>query len=286
MSESTASYHFPVMGNGRLDYTSNCSYKTLDWSIEDGQVEITHKAEGESLVSQLIENGDAGFGCVVVIPSTMYRFISICQKTKVLSAKHSFLIENRNRSIHSIRFLPLVFYNGETKQFTADNDMGIDDVWKGQNFILHKGAIIARDGWHQTEANLSRLIKAKKDENLPKGAMEVGIVEGEGGYFLARLSADLYKGFQRANTQGSKLLSHRDSILTHALSMGLMEMKNANKSGDVSWDSLENFQALKHTLNEQHGIDLEGDFDACLAACTYLPHCLGDISKIEGDDNE
>lgn len=281
MSESTASYPFPVMGPERIDYTSGCSYTTSNWSITSDHVELTHQVEGESLISHLIKTGKAGFGCVVVIPSTMYRFISTCKETGALPAKHRFEIEKKNRSIQIIRFLPVIFYMGESEKFIADSSMGVDEIWHGQEFVLQKGAVIARESWHHTEPGLSHLIKVKEGKHLKKGTMEVGVAPQDGGYFHVLLSSDLHKGFQKAKTQGKKYLSHRNSILTHALSTGLAKMAQDEKGDDanIDWDSLENFQALKQTLEEKHDMPLDTDFDPCKAACAYLPHCFDVVAE-------
>lgn len=282
MSESTASYPFPVMGADRLDYISSCSYTTSDWSIESGQVNLLHQVEGESLISRLIKEDKAGFGCVVVIPSTMYRFISLCKDTGALSAKHTFEIEKKNRAIQIVKFLPLIFYKGENKEFVGSHSMGLDEIWNEQKFTLQKGAIIARDSWREIAPGLSHLLNVREGINLRKGAIDVDIADDNGGYFHVLLSTDLYKGFQKAESQGKEPTKwHRDSILTHALSVGMAKLAKGD-SGDADWDLLENFQALKRTLEEEYGKAWDvSDFDPNKAACVYLPHCFDVIVKNE-----
>jgi len=271
MSDSTASYSFPVMGEGRLDYSSACSYKTSDWLINAGQVEMTHTIEGDSLVSRLIKEDKAGFGCVVTIPSTMYRLIVKCEETGALSAKHNFNIEERNRSVEIVKFLPIVFYKGKEQKFVGDSSMGLDEIWNGHQFTLHKGAIIARDSWHEILPMMSHLIRFFDGETILKGRMEVDVADEGGGYFRVRLSSDLYESFKRTSKPVHR--QHRNSIATHALSIGLAKLQN-QESGDVDWDLLENFQALKRVLQEKYKAWDEPDFDPNKAACAYRPHCL------------
>lgn len=285
MNDSTASYPFPVMGAGRLDYVSGCSYATLDWSVESGHVKLTHQIEGDSLISQLIAEDNARFGCVVVIPSTMYRFISLCSEVGALTANHAFDIEKKNRSIHIVKFLPLIFYKGKEQEFIGDSSsMGIDDIWDKQKFTLQKGAIIARDSWREISPGLSHLLNVQEGKFLPKGMMDVDIADADGGYFQVFLSSDLYNGFQWAKTQEKSALMHRDSILTHALGSGLARLASKD-SGGSDWDALENFQALKRNLKDNHDMSWDNpeEFDPHKAACAYLPHCLESIKKVDED---
>ena len=274
---ATASYSFPVLGTGRMDYGGSCAYTTHDWDVNSGVVQLRHQIEGDHLVARLVKSGKANFGVVVVMKATMYRRTIIAERNGELSVPQTFTIEKGFRSLESPKLMPMVVYRGEDEDFIADKSMGLGELWIDRKFKFVKGAIIARDKEHEFQPGLSKLLRVKPDVSVPEGAIKVDIVGAESGYFIVKVSSELFRGMRRAPAVSKDKKWHRDSILAHALSVGFAECAKRHVNGDEEIKSLENFQTIKRQL-EAEGVptwENPDDFDPCEAAAVYQRHYLG-----------
>lgn len=282
MSDATSSYAFPVVGHGRLDYPA-CSYQTTNWSRISENVCLRHEISGECLVSRLVLEQKACFGCIVVMRETMYRRTFMTPNDGNLSVEQTIEIDSDYRASAPPKFSPVVVYLGDSFEIVGDESMGLDKLWHDKKFTLHKGAVIARDHWYVSKPGIGKLLRLKKDDNMPSGAMTVIALTDESGYFSVRVAADLFNGIKRAKTQGQEMCRHRDSILTHALSVGFSKLGEMEKE-EIS--ACENFQIIKQILESKNELTWEDEgFNPCRAACVYKPHSINpDIDREDRND--
>ena len=277
MTDSTASFPFPVLGPERLDYISACSYQTSDWSVKNGDtVSLRHRLEGDCLVSRLVAEGKAKFACIVVVKTTMYRRTFVHDSGGELFADQTFTIQRGMRTIEAPKMLPLVIHTSADSAITPATADGLDSLWEQRQFALPKGAILAQDRWHEFIPGAGHLLKVKLNENMEPGEqLRVHISSNDGGYFLAHVSPDLFRGLKIAAAHGEEQCRHRDSILTHALSVGFAKCANPDDEEEAGFASLENFQSVRRLL-QSHNVPAwdEDDFDHCRAACVILPHVI------------
>ena len=288
MSKTAQSYPFPVLGPDRMDYASGIAYKTSDWEVADGQAHLRHQIDGDSLVSRMVTNGRAQFGVAVVMKATMYRRTFVADSTGELSVAQSIPLEKSSRSIELPKLMPMVVYKGEGRSIAADKTMGLDELWLGQTFSLPKGAILARDRDHEFMPSIEHLIRPRLNNSLRPGEIQVEVAKTESGYFVVHAHPDLYAAILSAQTVSDDQCRHRDSILTHALSVGFAKLAKQFGDDDEDVKTLENFQSVKRRLGEL-GVstweDESDSFDSCKAACTYYPHLLVvKAAEENGDD--
>ena len=270
-----------------MDYDGECGYTTHDWDVNSGVVQLRHRIDGDSLVARLIQTRKANFGIAVVMKATMYRKTFIADSNGELSVAQTIQIEKGSRSLESPKFLPMVIYRGERKSFVGDKSMGLDELWYERKFDLVKGAIIARDQEREFQPGLSSLLRAKPDPTVPEGAIQVEVVEADGGYFIVKVHPNLFRAMRHAPTIGHDKARHRDSILAHALSAGFSILADKDRSDNDGLKTLENFQTIKRQLEaDEIATWNDEDFDACRAAWAYLPHRLDSGFSTEAENDE
>lgn len=289
MIDSASSYSFPVLGPDRLDYGDDSAYKTSHWKKiphdnGDVYVELQHSLVGENLVSQLVRSGKAIFGCMVVIKATMYRRTYTAECNGELSVKQSILLEKGSRTVESPKFMPVVIYMGDKRIISVGEATGSDEYWKEQGFVMYKGAIIARDIGYEFIPEQGHLLKVKCEDDLRDGEISVKMSLDGGGYFIVSVAPELYKGITNAQARGVEYVAHRNSILTHALSVGFTKL--AKHYQEAPEEMPENFQTVKRRLETQQvkTWEDEDEFSPCQAACVIHPHSLNPIVSSEADD--
>jgi len=288
MIEGNASYPFPVIGARRMDYCAPSRYQTVDWFVSDGKVHFRHQVEGKNLVSDLLLEGKALFACVVVMRATMYRRTFTADEYGVLECGQVIELEEGYLSREAPKFLPIILYQHNDNFYGLANElMGLDDLWVDKQIQICKGAIIGRDLWHYLPGNSNWLVRFQEDEHLvlSEGGMSVIFCEEESGFFLAKVSSDVFHGMTRA--KGAGALKHRNSIITHALAMGLAEVAKATADKSITDGAFENLITIK-TMLESKGIPTwedEENFDATVAACCLQPLEISTTDKYEEDED-
>lgn len=289
MTDATTSLPFPVLGPERLDYQPECSYQTSDWTVNDGDiVSLRHHLSGDCLVSRLVKEGKAKFACIVVVKTTMYRRTFVHDSNRELFADQTFTIRRGMRTVETPKMLPVVVYLNADKAIIPAKTDGLDPLWRGRKFTLPKAAILAQDRWHEFIPGIGQLLKIKRADNLAPGQqMRVDIAQPDGGYFLVHVTPALFDGIQGAAAHGEDKCHHRNSILTHALSVGFSQCAKPDEETGLS--SLENFQTIKRRLKalDIPAWDDEDEFDPCRAACVIYPHVIRPVSEsLEEEENE
>ena len=156
--------------------------------------------------------------------------------------------------------------------------MALDTFWDGKKITLYKGAIIAKDGWRESEYSASDLLSIQRDESKEYD-FDVIVDPREGGRFVAKVKPDLYDKMNKLS--GIKNKAHFNSIVTHMLCVGFMKLREEYKDGNS--DDLSNFNAIKRKLESEDLITWEVDgFNPNKIACRFLPHNL----VIEDNENE
>lgn len=271
MSVLTNSYSFPVLELDRYDYNEESNYSVSQLDVDrSSYIVLEHKINGDNLITQLLESGEAKFITTIVLKSAMYRE-TLDDVEKIngsnLHVKQKIPLQT---TFETQSFFCGVVYIGEDKEITLDaNRMGLDEFWDGVTIQLLKGSIIARDGWRELESTASDLLTIQKDDTC-KYSFDVTLSSDEGGKFIAKMEPKLFESLHRAANNNA----HRRSIITHILCVGFMQLEKEYKGGD--FESYTNFKGIKFEL-ERVGLKTweDGDdFDPNKIACYFLPHIL------------
>lgn len=274
MMDTVNSYLFPVLEEGRFDYSDDCGYSVKQVSnASNGTIALEHCLTGNSLVSQLIENGDAKFACTVVLKSSLYRKTITATSDKALRVLQ---IVDLPKTLEIMDFHPTIVYTGDDKKVKVSEDMNLTEIWKNSEFDILKGSILAKEGWMELETTAGDLLSVRSDDNQRKGSFQVEINQQEGGRFVVKVHPDLY-----VNLNNSKGGVHFNSVITHMLSSGFQKLHDEFQNEDVS--HLTNFNSIKKKL-EQDSLNPWGSegFDATLIACYFLPHVFDNIQLDDG----
>lgn len=283
MTSTTNSYFYPVLEDDRYDYVEQNIYEveqvtdnTYAKQTDDSLI-LKYKINGDNLISQLLNSGEAKFVCTTVIKSTMYRE-TISEYLKELTSTEVVQKIPLQNTYEVQNFAPMIIYIGEDKEIVLNSEkMGLDLFWDGKKINLYKGAIIAKDGWRESEYSASDLLSIQRDESKDYD-FEVLIDPKEGGRFVAKVKPDLYDDMNRV--RGTKNRAHFNSIITHMLSLGFVKLREDYKDGN---EDLANFNAIKRKLKSEDLATWEEDgFNANEVASNFLPHKL----VFEDDENE
>ncbi len=278
MISDTNSYFYPVFEEDRFDYIDTTIYEVElvtdnSYGIQQSEDNLVLKytLKGNNLLTQLFNKKEIKFVCTTVVKSTMYRE-SISEYKVVNDSNPIEVIQivplQDTKEIQ--QFSPMIVYIGDDKEIELkSSEMGLDEFWDNKKVTLYKGAILAKDGWRETEYSASDLLCIKLDENLDY-SFRIVIETKEGGRFLVHTCKTLFESMNKKRNAEQK--AHFNSIATHMLCVGFMKLKDDFKDGS---DDLTNFNAIKRKLQSENMPTWEDpDFDPNRTACHFLPHIL------------
>ncbi len=264
---ATSSYSFPVLEEDRFDYIDSIQYKVNQVGTGDDYLIFEHKILGNSLIAMLLRNGEAKFVTTVALKSALYRE-TVDKIEEQISSTHIKQKIPLKQTFETQNFFATVVYTGEDREIILDaQKMGLDEFWDGTTITLHKGAILARDGWRNLENTASDLLTVKKDE-AEKYGFNVTLNPQEGGRFIATVQPNLYDELSKFPNDNP----HRNSIIIHMLCLGFMELQKNYKEDD---SELTNFLGIKLEL-ESKGIPTwqNESFSPNDVACHFVQHNL------------
>jgi len=264
---ATSSYSFPVLEEDRFDYIDSVQYKVDQVGTGDDYLIFEHKILGDSLIATLLRNAEAKFVTTVALKSALHRE-TVDNIEEKISSTHIKQKIPLKKTFETQNFFATIVYTGIDKEIVLDaQKMGLDEFWDGTAITLHKGAILARDGWRNLENTASDLLTVKKDETEKYG-FNVTLISQEGGRFIATVQPTLYDTLSKLPNDHP----HRNSIIIHMLCLGFMEIHKDYKEDD---SELTNFHGIKLEL-ESKGIPTWQDegFSANDVACHFVQHNL------------
>lgn len=272
------SFSFPVLSPDSIDYSDECAYGAeAARSSNSSSVSVSHRLDGGGLVSQLVKNGQAAFACIVSLPATMYRRVEVADSTDLAHVQTIDYSQSGygqdTVSMDSPMFRPVVLTTEKVEQQSVARDR-LAFHWAGAGIVIPKGSIIAYDEWQRFGGSEGGLFEVEEDPNLADGQMRVQEETNNGYRFRIFVGARLYESIKES-VPGARHYEHRNSVLTHALSIAFNILKqDLNLAEDKAWKEHVNLRLIAEKLEQagqRHWSDGE-DFDPEVAATALYPH--------------
>lgn len=278
------SFPFPVLSPDSADYDDGVEYSAKITKMGDvPAVGVRHNLCGDSLITNLLQDGKAAFACIVSVPSTMYRRIFVadggapecCQNIDYSESGYG----EDTDAVESPMFRPVILTKDKiTKK--ATQCAGLGKLWQSSDIKIPRGAIIAFDDWARFGGSGGGLLIVERGAELANGQMRVSADITAGFRFRIRVGGELYDRLHSPAGQAR----HRISVFTHALSAAFQILKDEYYEKSV-WREHINLRLVTEQLNRAGaGHWGDADFSPEQAATILYPHIFDDTG--EGDDDD
>jgi len=243
----------PVLGDPdseRQDWTR--ARYAVDITIKDVQLTVEHRLSDCPEIQELLDNGSAAYATELRCPWTLFSRIERSDRPSQLIQLDDAVIEDS-----------LFMLSGVLATRPARMEPG------GLKALVSAGrsSIEVPQGWWLAKAQprshtplLGHLLKFRKDENLPEGAMSVvEVADGDAPMFRAWLAADLWtrlqSGRQARDVQVAALigafgrlpnsaLARNGAFADHPLTVRLRELLEVQE-GMTTWDDPDGFDPAR-----------------------------------------
>ena len=272
-------FSFPVLSPVSMDYKPGVEY-SADIGVIRGvnKIIVTHKLVGDSIIAEFIKKQKAVFGCMVSLPSTMYRETFVC-KTNELTAIQEIDYQDSgySQNVQLPLFLPVIIKDGGDDIDGSAKSSGLGDLWQEGKVKFPTGGIIGSTDWMIIGGVAGGIVTIKADESIEPGTIKVQFV-GEAGFrFQALVNPSFFNYLQSPgdfNTRDPQRERIRvKDVYIHILSRGLEKLS----LGELEeWEEHFNLKMLANML-KLHGLPgdppwNEPDFDAERVATTIAPY--------------
>ena len=249
MTNVVHSFPFPVLDEGNLSFPSG-RYDVSPRTINSTSVEITHHLENAGLIKRLLNNKEAQYGCLLAVPITGHRSLSLSQES-VQIVKWDIGIVGEPPIIR-----PIIVTTKQIEcELTAEDDVA--DVLIGKKIQIPKGARLARGKYLRSISSLESLLDINKDEELPNGCFVVEASENDGYRFRVNVAPDVFYfiSIPRPNDPlyrsiGAHMASRCFEILRIEQGYG-DEETSGNDDGEQKWTEHSNLVMLSDLLRER-----------------------------------
>lgn len=284
-------FSFPVLSPVSMDYKPDVEY-SADIGVIRGanKIIVTHKLVGDSIVAEFIKKQEAVFGCMVSLPSTMYREVFVCETSEPTATQEiDYQDSGYSENVQLPLFLPVII-KGEGMDIDGSaKGSGLGALWQDGRVQFPTGGIIGigSPDWMQIGGVAGGIVVIKADESIDPGIINVQFEMEAGFRFQALVNPSFFNYLQSPgdfNTRDPQRERIRvKDVYIHILSRGL-EMLSSGKFPE--WEEHFNLNMLANML-KLHGLPGdppwdEPEFDAERAATTIYPYVF-DTKKDEDD---
>lgn len=275
-SNAIRSHDHPILESGNLSFPEGRYLLDIQPGEHRSSWEITHRIEGASLISMLLEEQKAWYSCIVSSPISSYRETHISR-----NSRHE-VRWNADDLGEAPLFTPAILCSeAQVLTLSAGRD-GVHPIWDNQEVILQKGSRLALGSVIQIESSILHLLSLHEDTRLGEGQFDVDC-ETEPFRFRVNLHPGLHRFLRYP---GSDL---RHNLMTHIVTACLARLQRdyADDDGDSGWRSHRNLIAFSDYLDHK-GLDHWGDdsFNPEKVATALYPIRLSENDPTEGDERE
>ena len=269
-------FSFPMLSPVSLDYKLGVEY-SADIAVIRGasKIIVTHKLAGDSIVAEFIKNQKAFFGCMVSLPSTMYREVFVYKETTELTAIQEIDYQDSgySQNVQLPLFLPVIIKEGDDILGSAEGS-GLGDLWQAEKVKFPTGGIIGSTDWMRIGGVAGGIVVIKADKSINPGTIKVQF-EDEAGFRFQALVSPSFFDYLRSPEDSNPRDPQRErvrvkDVYIHILSRGLEKLSFRKLE---EWEEHSNLKLLADML-KQHGQPHwdEPEFDAEKAATTIKPY--------------
>ena len=274
------SFPFPVWSSDSADYEKGRYEANIKPRLQGSNVvTIRHAFHEGGLIGEMLNNRQAVFGCIVSLPSTMYRRVfvegpeDVCEQTVVCEQPIPYDDSGYGQvtaAVESPMFRPIILAREDvTKKVNAATD-GLIPLWEGAEITIHKGSVIAYGEWERFGGSRGGMLVVELDRELGDWQMSVADDTSAGFRFILYVGEELYHSIK---SPASNDAGQRGSVLTHAVSAALSLLKEKYKDDTEAYDDYLNLRLFAALLRENElGDWRDKDFRPERAASALYPH--------------
>ena len=236
--------------------------ETLDWEqasyepdvkVTQSNATVTHHIEGAPVLDTAVARGDAKWAIEVRCPTALYASTALSADPQMSTTWDEVKI-NLDRRLFIIPGLLAV------RPFHLSAE-GLSDLWGADPLEIPAGAWLARGQVYPLEPVSSSLIKFRKDDDLPAGAMRITEPPDRDSLTCtAWLAADIYP--RRVERE----IWHSSLIAAFGKLPAIAEQLNEDSVGRVLLDDL-----AAELESKNVAVWTADDYDAALAASVFEP---------------
>ena len=274
-------FDVPLLADGSLDYVPGNEYHTSVESLPDADgLVISHKVDGENLVSALLEHGSATFGAEISSPSTTFRQILTAAPSHTRTATQEVTWQEGD-VCRPVYVRPLVLFNAkDSREIVLKKHHGVHEFWLGSMARLQPATILAKSEFFVT-SGIHSILTLTANEEIEDGAFRVLPNTKEDFKFDVEMNPNLIEAIRNPG-EHTEL---RDAVLTAALVSGFYVLQqdfNQDEDSENDWTKYPVLRRLNKMLKDK-GISTWDDdqFYPDEAASTLRPLRL---SKVVDDD--
>ncbi len=226
-----------MLESGNLSFPEGKYFVDFEPAKNGSAFRITHHVEGTPLVSRLIAERKAQYGCVVSSPLSSYR------KTHLsFDSQHTVNWDAGDIGEPPL-FTPLVVCIYADEIVLDSSRDGVHAIWNGQRVNFKAGSRIAVGNVVQLASSIVHLLSLHADDSMNAGQFAVEI-ETEPFRFRVNLHPDLHR-FLRYPTSVV-----RDNVMVHIVTACLARLKQdfSEDDGESGWESHRALKAFSDYL--------------------------------------
>lgn len=243
MTNVVRSLPYPSLDDGNMSFPSS-TYKVEVLSLKGGaSVQITHHLENAGLIKKLLDNDKAKYGCLLSVPLTGYRSLS-------LSSDPVQIVEWNLGIVGEPPIIRPIIVATETLEYELDEEDDVANIWIGKKVKIPKGARLAREKYLRSVSSLQSILDPKEDENLPDGCFVVESNEDGGFRFQVDVATDIFNFLSHSNADGALYRS----IGVHMVSrcFAILKEEQGFDNDYEKWTDHPNLRMLSGLLEEKN----------------------------------
>lgn len=249
----------PILKDGSFDYSEDGnnfpSYKAHIRVIsgDNPSAEIGHQLMGDSVVSYLMDEGKAQFGCELVFKGSFKRVFHL-QSGEPSGRKSLQCIQwNASDVCQKIFFRPVIVSIEDIENLTLTDDHKVSALWSGANISIPEYTVLADAEMNSPDVSAKSLLRIIPKKEFPDFEMDVSKPMGGSGrtHFKVYVGIALFNLLRSADPDDSDL---RRAIfinaLTGAFSVLAREFQQDSKSEKEALEACDILRSLRSKLKE------------------------------------
>ena len=277
-SNAVGIHEHPILESGNLSFPKG--RYLLDFEPQEDRTSyiVTHRIEGASLISRLLDSLQAQYVCIVSSPISSYRCPHVSEEAR------QEVRWNADELGEPPLFTPMIVCSEPQEITLSASQDGVHDIWDSQPITLHKGSRLALGSVIQLElTSILHLLSLHEDPELDHGRFVVEI-EAEPFRFRANVSSDLHR-FLRRPASGE----NRRNIMTHIVTacLACLQRDYSEDDGEAGWQSHRNLKMFADYLTGK-GLDhwSQPEFRPEKVATALFPHVLPSGLATDAEEDE
>ena len=258
-ANTIGSHDHPVLEEGNLSFPLG-RYVVGFVGGDGSSFELMHRLEGAALISDLLRQKKARYGCIVSSPRSFYRKMHLAE-----GSRQRIAWDDRELGEPPL-FTPVILCTGTEKVVLSAERHDVHPAWNDVSVAMYKGARLAVGHVFDLRSSVMQMIRMEVDESLSGNRFQVQ-AQAEPFGFVVKASPSLHRYVRTARADPT-----RSNIMTHVVTACFALLQKRFRDPE-EWDR--NLERLAEHIGSwyPHRWD-EEDFQPEAAAMELYPHVL------------